>query len=218
MSTSSDDPSRPEYYDEVYFETGTMHRKSLYSYYRWLPEQTFRMAMAVVEHAGLRRNERFLDFGCAKGFLVKAMRHLFRDAYGCDWSKYAVANAEPEIREYVRLSTPERPIPFEERFRLGFAKDVLEHMPYPALPSALRNLRESCQRFLAIVPLGENQRYVIEEYERDSSHFIREDIPWWTARMKDAGFEKITAEYHVPGIKDSWHAVNPKGNVVLLAE
>jgi len=206
------------FYDEAYYEHGPMYGKSLYSYYRWMPEPTFRMGMAIIEYAGLERNDAVLDFGCAKGFLVKAFRYLFRDAYGCDWSEYAIKHIEEDVRDYVILCTPDNPLPFTQHFRLCVAKDVLEHVPYGELPQLLRQLRNKTDRLMVVVPLGKNQKYVIEEYERDKSHVIREDKDWWLGTIEDAGFSIASADYHISGVKDSWHKVHPRGNFVVLAE
>ena len=43
-----------------------------------------------------------MDFGCALGHLVSAMRSLNRESYGIDASQYAIDNAVPRARRYVK--------------------------------------------------------------------------------------------------------------------
>ena len=50
--------------------------------------------------SGVRRT---LDVGCARGYLVEALRELGVDAHGCDVSGYAVEHAAPGALGYVRL-------------------------------------------------------------------------------------------------------------------
>lgn len=59
---------------------------------RWQP-----VARDIADHFGLKPGDRFLDIGCAKGFLVKDMLALGIDAYGIDVSTYALMNCEPEV-------------------------------------------------------------------------------------------------------------------------
>ena len=206
-----------EFYGEDYYEYGRMTGKSSYSHYRWMPELTFRMAMAMIEHCSISRDQQILDFGCAKGFLVKALRHLFRDAYGCDWASYAIENAEADVRKFVRLSTASSPIPFRNSFDLCIAKDVLEHIPYYQLAELLLQFRQRSEELLVVVPLGNGARYIIDEYEADRSHVIRENKRWWDEQISAAGFDIISSEFYVPGIKDSWYRVHKKGNAVIHA-
>lgn len=209
------DGTNHEYFNADYFETGTMTGKSCYTYYRWMPEPTFRMAMALIEYAGIKKEESVLDYGCAKGFLVKALRCLFRDAYGCDISKYAIDNSDPEVRKYIKLCTYENLVPFDQNFSLSIAKDVLEHVPYSQILPLLSALRKKSDRLLSVVPLAKHSKYIIEAYELDGSHIIREDIEWWKNKFIEAGFKIISIESHVEGIKDNWYKINPLGNAVF---
>ena len=84
-------------YDEDYFENGIKTGKSCYENYRWLPELTIPMAMTIIDLLKIQRFETVLDFGCAKGYLVKAFKLLYRNAFGVDASPYAIANCDSEV-------------------------------------------------------------------------------------------------------------------------
>ena len=51
----------------------------------------------------IAEGERILDFGCAKGFLVKAMRILDVAAQGVDVSKYAIDRVDGEEEAKARV-------------------------------------------------------------------------------------------------------------------
>jgi SAM-dependent methyltransferase len=69
-----------------------------------------------------------LDVGCAKGYLVYVLRQRGIEAYGVDWSPYAIAAADPDVRPYLsRAAADELPFP-DQRFALAVTFDVLEHM------------------------------------------------------------------------------------------
>lgn len=55
------------------------------------------VACDMVNHFGLFAGDRFLDVGCAKGFLVHEMVQLHMDAYGLDISEYAIMNCDPHV-------------------------------------------------------------------------------------------------------------------------
>ena len=80
-------------YDEDYFERGVETGKSLYSNYRWIPELTIPICAELIMQLKIGPEDTILDFGCAKGFIVKALRLLHREAYGVDISEYAIKQA-----------------------------------------------------------------------------------------------------------------------------
>ena len=103
-----------ELYDREYFENGIITGKSCYQNYRWMPETTIKMAFNIIKYLHLPEGARFLDFGCAKGYLVKALRLLDIDAYGCDVSKYTIEMADAESQDYCKLVTDSSILPFKE--------------------------------------------------------------------------------------------------------
>ena len=109
-----------EIFDEDYFERGPETGKSIYQHYHWLPKMTFGMARAFINEMKPQKHETIIDYGCAKGFFVKALRRLGYQAYGVDISKYAIEHADPEVKKYVFIKP-------KGHYHLGFTKDVLEH-------------------------------------------------------------------------------------------
>src|SRR3990172_1271214 len=85
-------------YDEDYFERGVEKHISGYTDYKWKPEYVLPMANWLKQKFG---DVSFIDYGCAKGFLVKALRMLSCDAYGYDISEYAIENSEKEVKAFV---------------------------------------------------------------------------------------------------------------------
>ena len=203
-------------YTEDYYERGVEKNISGYSNYRWIPELTIPMAMVVVDTIGVRRGESVLDFGCAKGFVVKALRMLGRDAEGVDISPYAIEHADAEAAPHCHLVDDFPAWADARRFDHALAKDVLEHVPYDAIDATIGALAAAAPSLLVVVPLGSGGRYTIEAYERDVTHVVREDGAWWADAL-GRHFDDVTWRFHVPGIKDNWKAVHPEGNAVLLA-
>lgn len=70
---------------------------------------------------------RVLDAGCAKGFLVEALREKGVEAYGVDISEYAIGAAHEQIRPFLRVQSLTEAL--DSKFDLIISIEVLEHMP-----------------------------------------------------------------------------------------
>ena len=50
------------------------------------------------------QNKKVLEIGCAKGFVVEALRDLGVDAYGIDVSQYAISCAREDIKPFLTVA------------------------------------------------------------------------------------------------------------------
>lgn len=191
-------------FNEDYFEKGLEAGVSCYSNYRWIPELTIPLAYRIIEYLHIEPNEKILDFGCAKGYLVYALRLLYREAYGYDISDYAVQCAPKEVQSYLSQD-------LVGTYDWIISKDVFEHIPYGEIVSILQKLHDMTTNMFCIVPLGDNGKYNIPAYEYDTTHIIRENLEWWKKTFIEAGFEIIEAQYRVNFIKENW-AKYDRGN------
>ena len=103
-----------------YYEDGIRKHISGYENYKWMPTRSIPEALDIQEYFDFNT---CVDYGCAKGFLVHALRIIGCDAYGEDISEYAVTNCHPEVEEYISL-------PNEKKYDLLICKDVLEPVSY----------------------------------------------------------------------------------------
>ena len=193
-------------YDEDYFLRGKETGKSLYKDYRWLPDLTVPMCERIAEHCEMEITDRVLDFGCARGYSVKAFRILGFDSWGVDVSEWAISNADPEVREYVSLGWPAGQMDWI------IAKDVLEHIPTHSIEQVVEQLFQARKGIFVVVPLGHRDspndkwRYVVPEYEADVTHVVRWSLDAWVKlflKHMPAGWE-ISASYRIKGIKDNY--------------
>jgi SAM-dependent methyltransferase len=197
-------------YDENYFERGEKGGVSLYENYRWLPELTIPFAFRIIEELNIKKDDKILDFGCAKGYLVKAFRLLYRNAFGIDISEYAVRYAPQDINNYVACTSSV--IAFCNKYDWIISKDTLEHIDYEDIDSTLFLLKEATKNMFCIIPLGDGNKYNIDEYNKDITHRIGESLDWWKRRFLKAGFKIKKATYHMEHMKENWYKINPQGN------
>lgn len=199
-------------YDEDYFENGIVTGKSCYVNYRWLPELTIKMAHKLIQHIDLKQGDRVLDFGCAKGYLVKALRILDIEAYGCDISEYAINNVDQGVVKYCYLNKQNFSLS-EQTFDWIISKDVLEHLEEKSINEFLSLAKHKTDKMFHVVPLGDkNDNFIIPAYNYDNTHIQKKTINWWIKKFKLHGWTNISYTFHVPGIKDNWTKQYPKGN------
>ena len=201
-------------YDQDYFENGIVLGNSLYENYRWLPELTMRTAHFLIKKLEIEEKATVLDFGCAKGYLVKALRLLGIQAYGCDISDYAIGMVDAEVKPYCRLSSTEEAIPFSGNWHFDWviAKDVFEHLPQKTLLKILKDFHHFCKRIFVVVPLGENERFLIPEYEKDTTHILAKNSQWWRQTFRRTGWMPIEFCHQMKGLKENWARRYPEGN------
>lgn len=206
-------------YDINYFENGIESGISCYVNYRWMPDQTISMCNSMIQYAEIKKNDSVLDYGCAKGFTVRALNELGYRCRGVDVSRYAIDNADPTIIDKVELIDDENSNVWfkENKFDVIVCKDVLEHVSYENIDKLLTDFRNSSKKLFVIVPLAKDGCYIAPEYEQDVTHIIREDNSWWTKKLLKANFRIIKNSFIVKGIKDNWSHY-PQANGFFLCE
>lgn len=190
-------------FDEDYFMNGIETKKSLYVSYSWKPELTIPMAQAIVDYVGIGKGETVLDFGCARGYLVKALRQLGHQAFGVDCSEWAIENCDPEVKDFVGLGHITAS-PLKHFSQWIIAKDVLEHVA--DLSMNIGNLLACVQKgVFAVVPLSEfpGGKYVVREYEADVTHIHRLPLWNWAKLFMRPGWS-VEGCYRVKGVKDNY--------------
>jgi len=201
-------------FDREYYEQGPMTGKSLYTNYRWLPELTLPLAHHIAVDCNLDKHQTVCDFGCAKGYLVYALRLLGYDSYGVDISKYAISKAPKEVNGHVTCIEPLAEFGFYDWI---ICKDILEHIPYEDIDSQLMMLRNSCKKMMVMVPLGDGEKYFIDAYEKDVTHAIRENLDWWISLFESVGFKITKASYEMGPYKENWQ-IHPTGNGFFMLQ
>ena len=204
-------------YDSDYFLNGVRTGKSLYDNYRWIPQLTIPMAQAIAKHLRAEATDSFLDFGCARGYIVKALKLLGYPVKGFDISPWALQNCDPEVADDIREELP------VEGADWIIAKDVLEHIEPSELQSQIFKLVSLARKgVFIVVPLAERvviaggavRRYIVPEYEKDVTHKIRRTYNEWLDFLLKSANDKIIVEgtVRVVGVKDKYFDTHPLGN------
>ena len=123
-----------------------------------------------------------LEIGCAKGFLVKALRDLGVSAYGCDISEYALNEAPEEVKDYLYLIdiTDQKPVTLP-KFDLIVSFDTFEHLPEESLNNVFAFLRATGTRFYIKVATPDTP-----DWQHDETHITVKPLEFWEERFEDA--------------------------------
>ena len=185
-----DVPIAGEWYDADYFEHG---RKSNWERgYTWpLFSDLFKRTAGFLTHS-FPEAESFLDAGCAKGFLVRALREQGKDAWGFDHSAWAIEHAESSCKNYLTLARAES-IGFERQFDLTLAFSLCESLTEEQAHAFLTRARAwTRQAIVAVIPSFDNDEDErrFRKNDKDYSHITMRPRAWWHAEFLRAGWRQ----------------------------
>jgi len=191
------------FFDERYYIPGM--KNECYTEYSWEVQRDIWMEHAR-ELMDLYRPSSFLDIGCAKGFLLKALfLQGVENVRGVDISQWAVDHCEPEVRGRVQqfdLSSGS-PLPSEDgSFDVVNADSVMEHLDSSVVSRVMREMYRVSRKWVVIsFPLG------LTGYSRpwgDPSHKSIFCPGWWIGKAHDVGllfdwrYSKFSAVWNNP--------------------
>ena len=180
-------PIPPSWFDEDYFEHG---RKSNWKRgYSWREFSGLFGETAAFLCSQFPSARTFLDAGCGRGFLVRALREADREAWGCDISPWAFVNAEEAARDFLSIGSAEE-TPWEGEHDVLTAFHLLTQMSEPQVDRFLRRARERTRiAMLAVIPLIDEASGRFAS-EGDLGHVTRRPRVWWHERFVAAGWRQ----------------------------
>jgi ADP-heptose:LPS heptosyltransferase len=180
-------PIPAEWFDADYFEHGL--KSNWRQGYHWrdfgpLFRETAQFLCSMFPEA-----RTFFDAGCAKGFLVRALREAGLEAWGCDLSAWAIYNAEAAARLYLECA-PAESIAWPRDFDVLVAFHLLPQMTEQQAMMFLEQARPHVTAALvAVIPVFENEQ-MAESEPGDSAHITRRSRGWWHERILAAGWRQ----------------------------
>ncbi|MET0398309.1 MAG: methyltransferase domain-containing protein [Longimicrobiaceae bacterium] len=183
-------PIPVEWYDEDYFETGS--KSNWARGYSWALFGGLFGEMAGMLAELLPDAASFLDAGCAKGFLVRALRERGKDAWGFDGSAWAVDHAEGAARQFLRRASVDEAA-YDRRFDVVVAAELLQTLTGAQLDAFLPRAREWTDTALvACIPSFETEAEQAAYVPRgnDATHLTMRTRKWWHARFLAAGWKQ----------------------------
>lgn len=128
-----------------------------------------KIAEAMAGHYRLKPNDRVLDVGCGKGFLLYELTQAVPglEVYGIDISAYALAHAKEEVRPWLAVAHAAQ-LPFPDRsFSLVVSIMTLHNLYCFELDRALREIER----------VGRSHKYVVVESYRNEEE--KANLLYW---------------------------------------
>ena len=176
-----------KYFNREYWEDGT---KSGYTTTNFPRESYLNEAIAVFYLKLFGNGGKFLEVGCAFGWVVDHLVNLGYDAYGFDISKWAIKNCPEEIKDRLQchdgLKSKYYP---ENSFDFIGSFETAEHIAADDVPEWLGNLnfwlRSGGSMFLTVCVGDKDYRGLTDN---DESHQTLRPRDWWNEQLTNAGF------------------------------
>ena len=125
-------------FDHAYFDGSREQGYGGYHYDgRWV-----QVAKNLLKRYGLGPGSKFLDVGCAKGFLLQDLKDIEPDIilHGIDVSSYAKSKSRDDIKPFIELGSCEN-LPFDDDyFDAAVAINVLHNLEEDKLKNAIQEL------------------------------------------------------------------------------
>src|SRR5512146_212581 len=162
----------PEYYGTSYDEHG-----SGLPYDRSVPQWLEFFGHVAGEIVARLNPRRVLDVGCAKGFLVEALRDRNVEAFGFDISDYAIGEVRADVRRHCWVADVTEPL--RESYDLITCIEVLEHVPEEQARAAIRNMAAHAE----VILFSSTPNAFAEP-----THVNVRPIRYWLKGFREAGF------------------------------
>lgn len=143
---------------------------------------------AGVDRAG---EHRYVDVGCAFGYLVRRMRSRGVESWGLDISEYALEHAPADIADHLRwwdMAGPDDSFFGREAFSIATCFETLEHIPPKGAQAAVEQLYGLLRpggRLVATICV-EGQ----EGWDTDPTHLNVRPVEDWRGMFREAGFRR----------------------------
>lgn len=144
-----------------------------------------------------------LEVACSKGFFVLHARQVGLDCYGIDISEYAISQAHPAVKEFVRQGNVVD-LPWEDaQFGVVCSWEFLEHVYEDEMDRALDEMQRVCwPGGLMVHRIGLDMGVPEEDYahqQHDVTHVCEKPRDWWEAKFAARGWSRVK---HVEDLLD----------------
>lgn len=183
-------PIPGEWFDADYFDHGL--KSNWVAGYHWkdfagLFRETAQFLTNIFPEAAS-----FLDAGCAKGFLVRALRERGKEAWGFDHSQWALERAEETAHPFLKLADT-RNVDLGRSFDIVLAFSLFESLTETQAEEFLGRARLwTRDALLAVILVSdpEEAKAALPVADRDLSHITLHSRQWWHSLALRTGWKQ----------------------------
>ncbi len=106
-----------------------------------------RVAKKFIKFYKLKKSDKVLDIGCAKGFLVYEFNKLGIDAFGVDISRYAINKSPSKIKKKLFISSAHS-LPFKKNeFKLAISINTIHNLNLKNCKKAIKEIKRVSSKY-----------------------------------------------------------------------
>lgn len=132
-------------FDKDFFDGDRKYGYGGYKYDgRWKP-----VVRRMRDYYNLPDESAILDIGCAKGFMLHDFKELMPNCTvrGVDVSTYAIENAMPSVKPFLKIASAEK-LPYPDKsFDLVIAINTVHNLPLIRLKQSLCEIQRVCKGY-----------------------------------------------------------------------
>ena len=135
-------------------------RKHGYGGFNYDPKYWTKVILDFVKFYDLRGNEKILDIGCGKGFMLYDFYNYSKnfEIKGVDVSEYAIENAKPEIKQYLEVQDAKN-LNFEDNyFDLVISINTIHNLEGKDLENSIQEIERVSKK---------NKFIIVDAYKND---------------------------------------------------
>ena len=140
----------------------------------------------------LKNNDTLLEIGCAKGFLLKSFLNCGLNAYGLDYSEYAVKNCHPDLQDKIFLGDCSN---FKTYPNISpdfiISKETLPHLKKVDIKSTIKNMNriiDDDSRIVIQIQYVENNKEKDQILSFDPTHKTLQSKEQWIKDLEDFNY------------------------------
>jgi len=140
-----------------------------------------KVAKEIVDFYGLKKGDKVLEIGPAKGYLLVEFYKLGLDVYGFEKSKYAMQKAHEDIKDKIIYADIENLKQFaKDNFDLVISKEVLPHIEKDNLKQLLKEIqRVGLGNYFMEIQVASSTETKDYMNKWDPTHQIVENEQFW---------------------------------------
>ena len=123
-------------------------RKYGYGGFFYNPKYWSGVVTDMKRHYNLTGKSSILDVGCAKGFMLYDFKRLIPGIKisGIDISEYAIENAQPEVKKFLKVGNA-KDLPYKDNsFDLVISINTVHNLPLPECKKALQEIERVAKK------------------------------------------------------------------------
>ena len=148
----------------------------------------------IIQYYGLSPGDKIFELGCGKGYILVEFLIRGMQVAGVDLSCYAIANAAPNVRPFVRQGDFLDMELSVQTYDLVLGKDIMAHIAEASVADVVEKCKQLSKKYIYYeIEVCRNDFEAEMLYKWDITHVTRRPPNWWKEKLYEVGYP---GDYH----------------------